>query len=160
MRSRYMRCARRYNLCHRIFSKIVRLLERDSLGDCFDNPSLVPPAVIRADFKSGGMRKRTKPWPKSRPLDVKDSASIPKNMKHALKLTANAGNILRAVAIQNEVDKLLLWDSSLFHTPDYKPSLEDHWTKLSMVFEVCLVAWRTHCGSEGCNFLFHGGEGH
>ena len=61
---------------------------------------------------------------------------IPRNVKHALELDAEAGNTFWADAIRKEVESLLALDCFSFHAPDYKPSSEYQWTKLTMIFEV------------------------
>ncbi len=89
---------------------------------------------LDADPTAGGARKRKKPGRIGRPLVVKYSVPIPRNVNHALELDADAGNTFWAGAIQkDEVESLLALDSFLFHAPDYKPSSEYQWTKLTMI---------------------------
>ena len=86
--------------------------------------------------KTGGVRKRKKPGRISRPLEMKYGVAIPRNVKHALELDAEAGNTFWTDAIRKEVASLLALDCFSFHAPDYKPSSDYQWTKLTMIFEV------------------------
>ncbi len=61
---------------------------------------------------------------------------LPQSVRHALQLDAEAGNTFWADAIMKEIASLLALDCFEFHIPDYKPSSEYQWTKLSMIFEV------------------------
>ena len=92
--------------------------------------------ALRAVPTTGGVRKRKKPGRISRPLEVKYGVTIPRSVKHALELDAEAGNTFWADAIRKEVESLLAFDCFSFHAPDYKPSSEYQWTKLTMIFEV------------------------
>ena len=146
---RYTRWARQYQRLH---SRIVRRLIRMS-SVLADDPNIAATTlninstlpdgtrlirrVVRAIPKTGGGRKkRKKPGRISRPVEVKYGVTIPRSVKHALELDAEAGNTFWADAIRKEVDSLLALDCFSFHAPDYKPSSEYQWTKLSMIFEV------------------------
>ena len=146
---RYTRWARQFN---RHFSKIVRRMVRLSRGSSHDDGPSPSPTIrvashlpngtrlirrmIRAVPQTGGGRKRKKPGRISRPLEVKYGVPIPRNVAHALELDAEAGNTFWADAIRKEVASLLALDCFSFHAPDYKPSSEYQWTKLTMIFEV------------------------
>ncbi len=92
--------------------------------------------LIRDVPKSGGMRKRKKPGRISCQLEVIDGVTIPRNVKQALELDRENGNTFWADAIRKEIASLLAFDCFEFHAPDYKPSSEFQWTRLSMIFEV------------------------
>ena len=81
------------------------------------------------------MQKRKKPGRISRPLEVKYGVTIPRNVKHALELDRENGKFW-ADAIRKENASLLALDCFEFQAPDYKPSSEFQWTRLSMIFEV------------------------
>ena len=92
--------------------------------------------MIRDVPKAGGVRKRKKPGRISRPLEVKYGVVIPRNVKHALELDSEAGVTFWADAIRKEIASLLALDCFSFHAPDYKPSSDYQWTKLTIIFEV------------------------
>lgn len=148
---RYTRWARQFS---RNYSRILRRLLRYSSGlvvaSC-DSTSTLGPLNIQTNLpdgtrlirrvassasKTGGARKRKKPGRLSRPVQEKYGVAIPRSVKHALQLDAEAGNTLWADAIAKEIASLLALDCFEFHSPDYKPSSEYQWTKLSMIFEV------------------------
>jgi hypothetical protein len=121
------RWARRYN---RAFSKIVRRLLRNSGGFHSENPgspttirvaSNLPNGTrlirraIRGVPKTGGMRKRKKQRRISRPIEVKYGVPIPRSVKHALELDADAGNMFWADTIRKEVDSVSALDCFSFH---------------------------------------------
>ena len=61
---------------------------------------------------------------------------VPQSVKHARELDAQNGNTLWSDAIKKEIDSLLWLGCFDFHAPDFKPSLEYQFTKLTMIFEV------------------------
>ena len=145
---RYTRWARQFKRQH---TKIVRRLLRDSgrryirdgaacaltiASALSDGTRLIRRVATRTPTTSGGTRKRKKPGRLSRPLEVKYGVPIPRNVQHALELDREAGNTFWADAIRKEVASLLALDCFEFHGPDYKPSSDYQWTKLSMIFEV------------------------
>ena len=142
---RYTRWARQFT---RQFSRIVRRIlrasetRRDSEGSTIRVAHNLPNGTrlirrsIREVTKSGGSRKRKKPGRISRPVEVKYSVPVPRNVTHALELDREARNTFWADAIRKEVASLLALDCFEFHAPDHKPSSEYQWTKLSMIFEV------------------------
>ena len=86
--------------------------------------------------KSGGVRKRKKPGRISRPFQVKYGVVVPQSVKHALELDTESENTLWTDAIRKKLASLLALNCFEFHAPDYKPSSDYQWTKLSMIFEV------------------------
>jgi hypothetical protein len=67
---------------------------------------------------------------------VKYGVIIPRSVKHAKKLDTKNGNTLWADAITKEIDSLLWLQCFDFCAPDFKPSLEYQFAKLTMIFEV------------------------
>jgi hypothetical protein len=147
---RFTRWARQYQ---RHYSRVVRRLFRQDDGDYVPISSLGADSgikvaanlpngtrlirrVTRDGIKPGGVRKRKKPGRISRPLEVKYGVVVPRSVKHALELDAENGNTFWADAIRKEIDSLLALDCFQFHAPDYKPSADYQWTKLTMIFEV------------------------
>ncbi len=61
---------------------------------------------------------------------------IPRCVKHAMELDTETGNTLWADAIKKEIDSLLRLRCFDFHVPDFKPSSEYQFAKLTMIFEV------------------------
>ena len=81
--------------------------------------------------------KRTKkPGRISRPVEVKYGVKVPRNVLHAYELDDDEGGSSWADAIKTEVDSLLRLECFEFFEPDYKPSSEYQFTKLTMIFEV------------------------
>ncbi len=147
---RYTRWARQFT---RNLSKILRrllrrpdghYLERDdqapgSLNVATNLPNgtrLIRRVANRLSKHAGGCHKSKKPGRISRPLQEKYGVVIPRNVKHALQLDAEAGNTFWDDAIKKEIESLLALNCFEFHQPDYKPSSDYQWTKLSMIFEV------------------------
>ena len=145
---RYTRWARQFIRYH---SQVVRRLLRASGCPTFQpadeatafrvahnlpNGTRLIRRAIREATKVGGGRKRKKPGRLSRPVEVKYGVAVPRNVRHALELDREAGNTFWADAIRKEIGSLLALDCFEFHAPEYKPSSEYQWTKLSMIFEV------------------------
>ena len=80
--------------------------------------------------------KRKKPGRISRPVEVKYGVKVPRNVLHAYELDDDEGGSSWADAIKTEVDSLLRLECFEFFEPDYKPSSEYQFTKLTMIFEV------------------------
>ncbi len=82
------------------------------------------------------MGKQKKPGQISQLVQVKYGVIIPRSVKHAKKLDTKNGNTLWADAITKEIDSLLWLQCFDFCAPDFKPSLEYQFAKLTMIFEV------------------------
>ena len=67
---------------------------------------------------------------------MKYGVIIPHCVKHAMELDTETGNTLWADAIKKEIDSLLWLRCFDFHVPDFKPSSEYQFAKLTMIFEV------------------------
>jgi hypothetical protein len=67
---------------------------------------------------------------------VKYGVIIPRSVKHAKELDTENGNTLWADAIRKEIDSLLQLGCFDFRAPDFKPSSEYQFAKLTMIFEV------------------------
>ena len=80
--------------------------------------------------------KRKKPGRLSRPVQTKYGVTVPRNVNHAFELDDDEGGTCWADAITKEVDSLLQLDCFEFFPPDYKPSSDYQFTKLTMIFEV------------------------
>lgn len=89
-----------------------------------------------ADKSSGTRRKRKKPGRISRPVQIKYGVVVPQSVRHALDLDSENGDDVWLQAIRKEVASLLALNCFQFFSPDYKPSSDYQFTKLSMIFEV------------------------
>ncbi|KAI2504737.1 hypothetical protein MHU86_9673 [Fragilaria crotonensis] len=107
-------------------------------GALSDGTRLIRRVVTNISTTSGGSCNRKKPGRlSSRPLEgVKYVDPVPRSVQHALALDREAGNTFWADAIRKEVASLLALNCFEFHGPDYKPSSDYQWTKLSMIFKV------------------------
>ena len=123
--------------------------------------------VVHPATKSGGARgKRREPGRIIRPVQVMYGVIAPQNVKQALAIDADNGGDVWLQAIRKEVASLLALNCFEFHAPDYKPSSEYQFAKLSMIFEekqdgrqkARLVAGRTHGGSDGNQSKVNSGE--
>ena len=145
---RYTRWARQFN---RLMNRIVRRLIRHSEGiwtpsECsaplvinshLPNSTRLIRRVVKPADKTGGTRcKRRKPGRISRPVHLKYGVVVPQNVKQALAIDAENGDDVWLQAIRKEVASLLALDCFEFYAPDYKPSLEYQFARLSMIFEV------------------------
>jgi hypothetical protein len=101
-----------------------------------DGTCLIRRVVSKVKQQTKGRRKKRQPCQITRPLQEKYRVEIPRSVKHAFELDAQAGNTVWADAIKKEIASLLALDCFTFHSPDYKPSSDFQWTKLSMIFEV------------------------
>jgi hypothetical protein len=149
---RYTRWARQFSRNYsRILRRLIRLPERghfrisgtDGTSRYLHVPSTLPDGtrlirrvVSKVNQQTKGLRKKRKPGRISHPLQEKYGVEIPRSVKHALEFDAQAGNTLWTDAIKKEVASLLALDCFTFHSPDYKPSSDYQWTKLSMIFEI------------------------
>jgi hypothetical protein len=85
-----------------------------------------------------------------------------------MELDTENGNTLWADAIKKEIDSLLWLGCFDFHAPDFKPSSEYQFAKLTMIFEVKqdgrmqsqTSGWWTHHGTEGYQLPINGSERH
>jgi hypothetical protein len=80
--------------------------------------------------------KRKKPGQISQLVQVKYGVIIPCGVKHAMELDTENSNTLWADAIKKEIDSLLRLGCFDFCAPDFKPSSEYQFAKLTMIFEV------------------------
>jgi Reverse transcriptase (RNA-dependent DNA polymerase) len=145
----YTRWARKFQ---RQLNKVIRRMLRDSSG--FIHPGsvsfdrlivqghlpngrrLIRRVSVQSVPKKGKVRKRTKPGRISRPVQEKYGVIVSQSVRHAFQLDAEDGTTFWADAIKKEIASLLALDCFEFHSPDYKPSSDYQWTKLSMIFEV------------------------
>ena len=152
---RYTRWARQYS---RQYPVIVRRLVRLASGVptvlTGDNPQLlhfvnsqpisgqriIRRNTVQAQQQKQAMRKsgtkRKKPGRLSRPVQTKYGVTVPRNVSHAFELDEDDGGTCWADAIKKEVDSLLQLNCFDFYPPDYKPSSDYQFTKLTMIFEV------------------------
>ena len=83
-----------------------------------------------------GHRKCKKPGRTQRPIAIKYSIKIPRDIKEVKIFDEEAGNTLWANAIKAEIDSLLKLQCFEFHDPGYKPPKDYQPTLLNMIFEI------------------------
>ncbi len=143
---RYSRWARQYSRLHRkVIQRLLRLSDSVPSAQLPSIPTIptnlpdgtrIVRRVATAVSKKGGERRRTKPGRLRRPVQIKYGVQVPQSVKHAYELDRINGNTLWADAIKKEVDTLLAMSCFAFHSPDYKPSSDFQFAKLSMILEV------------------------
>ncbi len=88
-----------------------------------------------------------------------------------MELDAESSNTLWSDAIKKEIDSLFWLGCIEFHAPDFKPSLEYQFAKLTImgIFEVKqprwamqsqTCGWQTYQSTEGYQLPIHYSEGH
>jgi hypothetical protein len=136
---RYTRWARQFSRNYsRILRRLIRLPERghfrilgsDGTSRSLNVPTNLPKGtrlirqvVLKVHQQNKGKIKKRKPGQISRPLQEKYGIVIPRSVKHALELDAEAGNTLWADAIKKEIASLLALDIFTFHLPTTNPAL-------------------------------------
>ena len=142
---RFSRWARQYTRLHRkVIRRLIRLsggaaptqlTSRPTIPTNLPDGTRLVRRVATAVSKTGGKRK-SKPGRLSRPVQIKYGVQVPQTVKQAYELDKINGNTLWADAIKKEVDTLLAMKCFAFHSPDYKPSSDFQFAKLSMILEV------------------------
>lgn len=102
-----------------------------------DGSRLIRRSIRTTNWTAGVCHKRRKPGRISRPVQMKYGVVVPQSVRHALELDKESGvDVVWTQAIRKEVASLLALNCFEFFPPDYKPSPDHQFTKLSMIFEV------------------------
>ena len=67
---------------------------------------------------------------------MKYSVKVPKNVHHVYEIDEENENALWRDATEKEITSFLSLSCFEFKSPDYKPSLDYQYTKLTMIYEV------------------------